>query len=163
MPGKPLLIASALLCLTVVAALAAADKSMSVQVRKADVRDTPNVFGRIVTSLAYGDKVAVEAQTGPWMKVTVAGAPGWIHGSALTTKTIVMQAGANVDTAASSGELALAGKGFNADVEAQFKANHKDIDFKWVDRMEKIVIPPARLKAFAEAGSLTSTAQGGAR
>jgi hypothetical protein len=57
--------------------------------------------------------------------------------------------------------MALAGKGFNSDVESQFKANHKDIDFTWVDKMEKIKIPPPELKAFAKAGQLD--AQGGVK
>lgn len=163
MSGKTLLAIHTLLCVATAVALAAAAKSMSVQVRKAEVRDNPNFLGKVVASLAYGDKVAVEEQNGPWMKVTAGGASGWVHSSALTTKTIVMQAGGAAETTASSGEMALAGKGFNADVEAQFKANHKDIDFKWVDRMEKIVIAPSKIKSFADDGGLTSAAKGGAR
>jgi len=147
--------------LTAAVALAAAVKTMSIQVRKAEIRATPSFLGRVVSSLPYGNQVTVEEQNGPWMKVSAAGASGWIHSSALTTKTIVMQAGAGAQTTASSGEMALAGKGFNADVEAQFKANHKDIDFKQVDRMEKIVISPAKIKAFVEAGGLAPSANGG--
>lgn len=149
--------------LTATMALAAAVKTMCVQNRKAELRDTPSPFGRIVASLSYGDKVAVEEQSGPWMKISLTGASGWIHSSALTTKTIVMQSGADAQTAASSDEVALAGKGFNPEVEAQFKANHKEIDFKWVDRMEKIVIPPARIKAFVDDAGLSVSTKGGAR
>lgn len=158
---KRLLHVGALLCLTATVALASA-KTMSVQVRKAEIRDTPNFLGRIVASLAYGDKVTVAEQNGPWIRISAGGTTGWVHNSALTTKTIIMQAGASANTAASSGEMALAGKGFNADVEKQFKENHKDIDFKWVDRMEKIVVSPARIKAFADEAGL-SAAQGGAQ
>ncbi len=161
MSVKRLLPLGAFLCLTAVVALAAA-KTMSVQVRKAEIRDTPNFLGRVVSSLAYGDKVTVDGQDGPWTKVSAGNAAGWVHNSALTTRNIVLQSGTAAEATASSGEMALAGKGFNADVEKQFKDNHKDIDFKWVDRMEKIVIAPNRIKAFADEGSLTST-QGGAR
>ena len=50
-----------------------------------------------------------------WKKVTLRKTTGWVHSSALTTKTIVLQAGkANVKTGASNSELSLAGKGFNA-------------------------------------------------
>lgn len=157
---KHLLRTGALLCLTATAALAAA-RTMSVQVRKAEIRDTPNFLGRVVASLAYGDKVTVAEQNGPWIKISAGDATGWVHNSALTTKTITLQAGASANTAASSGEMALAGKGFNADVEKQFKENHRDIDFKWVDRMEKIVISPARIKAFADEAGL-SAGPGGA-
>ena len=143
------------------AALAATPPVMSVQVRKADLRDTPSFLGRIVTSLAYGDKVTIQAENGAWVQVSAGGQSGWLHTSALTTKNIVMKSGAGAQTGASSGEMALAGKGFNSDVEAQFKANHKEIDFTWVDKMEKIKVAPSDLREFAKDGKLQ--AQGGAK
>jgi SH3-like domain-containing protein len=129
---------------------------MSVQVRKADLRGTPSFLGKIVTSLPYGEKVAIEQQDGAWMKVAAAGQIGWVHSSALTARQVTLQAGGANRTGASSGEMALAGKGFNADIEAQFKANHKDIDFSPVDRMEKIVIPASGLLKFAADGGLVT-------
>ena len=149
------------LIVSAVAVLAATATVMSVQVRKADVRDTPSFLGNTVLSLAYGDKVTVDQQNGPWMHVTVSGQSGWLHTSALTSKTIVMKAGDAAQTSASSGEMALAGKGFNSDVEAQFKADHRTIDFGPVDRMEKINIPAATLLHFAKEGDLVP--KGGAR
>ena len=47
---------------------------------------------------------------------------GWIHQSALTSKQIVMNSGAAVSSSANSQEIALAGKGFNEDVERQYGA-----------------------------------------
>ena len=149
------------LILSAVAALAATSTIMSVQVRKAEIRDTPSFLGKTVLSLAYGDKVVVEQQNGPWLRVTSSGQSGWMHSSALTSKAIVMKAGDATQTAASSGEMALAGKGFNSDVEAQFKASHRAIDFGPVDRMEKINISAATLLQFAAEGSLVP--KGGAR
>ena len=160
---KQSVILSLALCLFATLALAATVKTMSIQIRKAELRDNPTPFGRIVSSLSYGDKVTIEEQTGPWMKVSAAGVSGWVHSTALTTKTISMKAGESAQTGASSGEMALAGKGFNAEVEAQFKSNHKDINFKLVDQMEKIVIPSSKIKAFAEEGGLTASAKGGAQ
>lgn len=157
------LVLSLALVLTTAVALAAAVKTMSVQNRKADLRDTPTPFGRVLASLSYGDQVTVEEQNGPWMKISLAGTSGWVHSSVLTPKRIIMKSGEDSQTAASSDEVAMAGKGFNPEVEAQFKANHKDIDFKWVDRMEKIVIPPQKIKAFVNEGGLTTSSQGGAQ
>lgn len=135
-------------------ALAATATVMSVQVRKAEIRETPSYLGKIVTAVAYGDKVTVQAQNGAWMQVSSSGQSGWVHSSALTRKNIVMKSGQGAQAAASSGEMALAGKGFNSDVEAQFKNSHKDIDFSWVDKMEKIRITPADIREFAEDGKL---------
>ncbi|MEI6515142.1 MAG: SH3 domain-containing protein [bacterium] len=142
-------------------ALAASVTVMSVQVRNAEIRETPSYLGKIVTTMAYGDKVTVQSENGAWMQVSSAGQSGWIHSSALTKKNIVMKSGAGAQTTASSGEMALAGKGFNSKVEAQFKNNHKDIDFSWVDKMEKIKIPPSEIREFAKDGKLT--AGGGAK
>jgi len=143
------------------ATLAPAATVMSVQVRKADIRETPSFLGKVVVSLAYGDKVAIQSENGAWLQVSVAGQSGWVHNSALTKKDIVMKSGAGAQTSASSGEMALAGKGFNSDVEAQFKAGHKDIDFTWVDKMEKIKIPAAQIQEFVKDGQLN--AQGGVK
>jgi SH3-like domain-containing protein len=97
----------------------------------------------------------VEEQ-GEWNKVSAPGGKtGWIHSSALTRKRIVMKAGAeNVETAASGQELALANKGFNSDVEAQFKSQNKDLDFTWVDKMAKIKVTPEQAQAFLKAGDV---------
>ena len=143
------------------AALAAAATVMSVQVRKADIRETPSYLGKVFTSVAYGDKVTVQSESGAWFQVSASGQSGWIHHSALTRKNIVMKSGEGAQTAASSGEMALAGKGFNSDVEAQFKAGHKDIDFTWVDKMEKIKIPAGDIREFAREGHLD--ARGGVK
>lgn len=161
MHSKQFLGFTGILAMTAALTLAATAPVMSVTVRKADLRDSPSYLGRIVTSLAYGDKVAVQAENGAWLQVSASGQSGWIHTSALTTKNIVMKSGAGAQTGASSGEMALAGKGFNSDVEAQFKANHKEIDFTWIDKMEKIKIPPSDLREFARDGKLQ--AQGGAK
>ena len=85
-----------------------------------------------------------------------------MHTSALSAKRIVLVAGQEeARTAASNDELALAGKGFNADVEAAFKARNKAIDFSWIDRMEAMRIAPSALQAFLRAGAL-SPREGGA-
>ncbi len=136
---------------------------MSVQVRNGQVRATPSFLGSIVAPVAYGERVTVVQTQGEWMKVsTTGGKTGWIHNSALSKKTIVMKAGdQNVQTGASGDELALAGKGFNSDVEAQFKANNKDVDFTWVDKMEKMKVSPEESAAFLKEGGLKPS-EGGA-
>lgn len=148
------------LALGAAAAQAAAPSVMSVQVRKAELRDTPAFLGKVVASLAYGDKVTLHQQNGAWMQVTAAGASGWIHSSAVTSKNIVLKGGDATQKTASSGEIALAGKGFNSEVEAKFRAEHGNIDFGPVDRMEQIRIPAGTLERFARAGGLQTTAGG---
>jgi SH3-like domain-containing protein len=144
------------------ATLAAGPVAMSVQVKSGQVRDTPSFLGKLVVPLSYGDRVQVLEQQGDWSKVTAPGGQtGWIHGSALTKKRVVMKAGdQNAQTAASGDELALAGKGFNSDVEADFKARNKNIDFAWVDKMEKIKVAPESMQQFLKEGAVQPTEGG---
>ncbi len=155
---KTYLFAVLLICLTGAAAFAVGQKMMSVQVKKGEVRLTPSFLGKIVARLSYGDRVDVLEEKGSWTRIGLPGssASGWIHSSALTRKKIVLKAGAqNVQTAASSDELALAGKGFNQQVESEFKAKNPNLDFTWIDRMEKFVVSEKQIKRFIEEGGLS--------
>ena len=144
-------------------AVMAASATMSVQVKDAPVRATPSFVGKVVGTLAYGDQVEIRETQGAWSKVAGAGASGWMHTSALSSKKIVLAAGQEQAKVAASGdELALAGKGFNSDVEGQFKAAHKDIDFTWINRMEKIKIPSSEMQGFLKSGDVTPK-EGGAK
>lgn len=121
---KTMLMMFVLFSLTAFCAYATGEKMMSVQVRQGQIRSTPSFLGRIVVNLSYGDRVQVREEKGSWIRVSVPGsrAGGWIHASALTTKKIVIRAGTkDVSLAASADELALAGKGFNKQVEQEFK------------------------------------------
>ena len=137
---------------------------MSVQVKNAQLRATPSFLGRVVAPLSYGDKVEILGTKNDWMHVTgPAGRTGWIHGSALTKKTIEKTSGSqDAQTGASSDEYALATKGFNKKVEADFKNRNKNVDFTWVDRMEKCKVAPEAAQAFLQEGGL-KPAEGGAR
>ena len=59
-----------------------------------------------------------------------------------------------VKEAASSDEIVLAGKGFNKQVEEKFKQANKNIDFTWVDKMEKMVISQTKIQDFVIKGGL---------
>jgi SH3-like domain-containing protein len=151
--------------LALAATIEGARKSMSVQVRQGQVRATPSFLGKVVATLSYGDRVEALEDKDGWVRIAPPGnkSQGWIHSSALTEKRIVLKAGKKEEEiAASGGELALAGKGFNADVEAEFKARNKDVDFTWVDKMQAMKVPPERIRAFLQEGDLAS-GKGGAQ
>ena len=90
------------------------------------------------------------------MGLSEGAAEGWIHASALTPKKIVLRAGAeDVEAAASSDELALAGKGFNQQVESEFRAKNPNLDFTWIDEMETYVVSENEMKQFLKEGELS--------
>lgn len=150
-----LVIALMLLCQCSVCV--AKPRQMSLQIREGTLRATPSFLGGVVASAAYGDRLTVLEEQGAWSKVSPAdgGAAGWIHTSALTKKRITLKAGdKDAEVAASSGELALAGKGFNSEVEAEFKSQNKDVDFAWIDRMEAITVSVEQVKTFLKDGKV---------
>lgn len=131
-----------------------AQTMMSVEVRETQVRSNPSFLGRVDAVLSYGDRVEVVEQAQGWARVRHANVTGWVHSSALTTKRIVMQTG---DTAArreaTGSEVALAGRGFNQEVEDRYRAE-QGLNYEMVDRLEGYAVDPARLAAFLEEGVL---------
>ncbi len=141
-----------------------AAKPMSVQVKEAPLRETPSFLGKIIGTCAYGDQVEAQQNKDAWVRVASGnGTVGWMHNSALSSKRIVLASNRQqAQVAASGDELALAGKGFNSEVEAQFKAKHKNIDFAWINRMEAIRISAHEKQNFLQNGGLKPP-EGGAR
>ena len=136
----------------------AQNQKMSVQIQDGKLRADPSFLGKVVGSVAYGDQVTVVKQQIPWFYVSAPGGKliGWIHQSALSEKEIVLRAGsADVSKTASQKEVALAGKGFNADVEKEFKSRNPKLSFEWVDRMEKYVVSDDDVRRFIKDGALT--------
>lgn len=135
---------------------AAAAEQMSVQVQNAQLRADASFLGKLTASVPYGTRVTILQARGDWRQVQEpAGKTGWLHQSALTKKTISMKAGGqDVAAAASGDELALAGKGFNSDVEADFKNKNKDIDFTWIDRMGKFKVTMDEITRFLNEGQV---------
>lgn len=155
MRGKTSLLLTGLLLLAA-AVVWAGGEALSLQIREGALRASPSFLGPVVATLGYGDRVDLLHEQGPWAKVRDGdGAEGWIHRSALTEKRIVMAAGEEDLAAAASGEeLALAGKGFNSEVEAEYRRRH-GLDFTWVDRMEEFRVTPAQSLDFLSEGELT--------
>ena len=138
----------------------------SVIVRETMIRDKPSFTGKILGKLLYTDRVQIlEMPAGSsWMKVRLVAAKleGWIHVSALAKddKPVVKAGTESVAMAASGSEVALAGKGFNPEVEAEYRKN-ASLNYKAVDLMEELVILPAALASFIAQGGLT--VEGGSR
>lgn len=146
------------ICLVATASIADANNIMSIQVKKGHLRTAPSFLGKIIATLDYGDRVDVIEEKNTWFRVRVPATvtSGWIHATALTSKKIVLSAGAaDVDQAATSDELALAGKGFNKQVEGEFRAKNRHLDYTWIDKMEGFVMSQAQIEQFIKYGDLS--------
>lgn len=140
----------------------AAGEVMNVQVRTTKLRSRPSFLGSTVTEVGYGAQVTIQSQHGPWVEVTAPGGQsGWLHESALSEDELAMISGTiEANTGASGEEIALAGKGFNDQVENEYQKKHGDLDYTWVDLMEKMVLSPEQAEKFLADG-LVRPAEGG--
>lgn len=154
---KPMAILKIVATIAVIAfSIAAwAAKSLSVQVREVQVKSSPNYLSGTVGTLNYGQPIEIVSDEGNWYQI--AQPKGYIP------KTATGTAKANVDASkkfaakgVSNDETALAGKGFNPQVESQFKKDNAALAaaFSQVDRVERMNIPTPTLNQFIASGKL---------
>jgi len=152
------------MAISLAAAVVAAENLMSIQIKKGQLRTTPSFLGKIVAELNYADQVAVLEKKDAWLKVRTPAKniAGWLHASALTSKKIILKPGASdVAQAASSDEVALAGKGFSEQVEREFKSRNPQLDYAWIIQMERMVVSQEQMEQFLKDGKLAP--EGGIR
>ncbi len=160
--SSPRIVLIGVLLLASALAFGQAAKQMSVQVKETQIRATPSFVGRILGVLSYGDRVTVLAEKAGWARIVLPSGKGegWVNLSALSPKRIVLKSGSQeVASGASSGEVALAGKGFNQEVEAEYR-DEKQLDFTWIDRMEDFRVSPEQVLAFLQQGGLPTSPGG---
>ncbi|HUX11733.1 MAG TPA: SH3 domain-containing protein [Spirochaetia bacterium] len=143
-----------LLLLALTAGITYAQSEMSVTVKETQVRERPSFLAKVLATVQYGDRLTVLGKQSGWVQVQAGGQQGWVSASALTEKKIVFQAGStDVSKTASSGEVALAGRGFNKEVESKY-ATEKNLDYSGVDRIERYGKDTNALIAFMQAAKL---------
>ncbi len=130
-------------------------QAMSVQVKKGVLKSVPSFLGQSVGTVTYGERVMPLDKEDGWVKVRSGTAKGWLHQSALTDKKVVLRAGTQAaSTGVSSNEIMLAGKGFNAQVESQYRDENPALRFDLVDTMERYKVAPKAQREFALEGKL---------
>jgi len=144
-----------LTCVILIVGLFAADTYI-VKVKATALRSSPKFYAPTVVALNAGDGLEKVGGTGDWIQVkTASGAVGWIHMSALEPKKFnLLATNKGLKTQATANEVALASKGFNKQVEDNYKSRNKSLSFVWVDKMLLIAIPPGQEEAFLKDGKL---------
>ena len=133
-----------------------AAETLVIKVKTTNLRKEPKFYAQTMAVLEAGENVEeLTAQDG-WLQVkTSKGLVGWIHSSSAEEKKFSLLAlDQSMKTQASSGEVALATKGFNEQVEKEYKTSHPDISFAQVDKMLKIMIPSSEMIVFLKRGKL---------
>jgi hypothetical protein len=127
-----------------------------IKVQATKLRLQPKFFAQTILSLQAGDRLEKVGESEGWIKVkTSSGIFGWVHSSAAETPKFALSAmNTTLKSKATASEVALAGKGFNKQVEESYRAAHGDISFVWVDRMLVFKANPAQVEDFLRRGRL---------
>ncbi|MCL2833140.1 MAG: SH3 domain-containing protein [Treponema sp.] len=153
---KTLCFVIVILCLTTaVFAQIAKGGTAWVSVKSIALKSSSGVFASSLGTVVYGDQVTVLQVSGSWAEVRSAantGLSGWISTANLSAKRIVVSGSTS---SASASEVALAGKGFNQEVENQYKTEG-NLNYAAVDWTENITISDDDLLRFINEGGLAA-------
>jgi hypothetical protein len=130
-------------------------KTQTVQVKEIEIKSSPDYMSKPIGKLTYGAKVEISGTEGNWYRITTP--PGYIP------KNVVGRSAKSIDASkgyAASGvthdETALAGKGFNPQVEGQYKKSSASLAaaYSQVDRVERMTVSDSALRSFIAKGKL---------
>ena len=134
--------------------LLVAAETLKVRVKSSKLRQSPKFYAGSVASLEFGDALEKITAQGDWIQAkTKTGTTGWIHSSAVTVPQFSLTAGRTAQEETSADEVALAGKGFNQQVEEEYRKN-SDLDYTWVDRMAQMRVTESEMERFFREGKL---------
>ena len=124
-----------------------------VSARSVALKSSTGFFASNRGTVSYGDQVSVLQVSGRWAEVRTARTPavtGWISTANLSSRRIVPSPSTGGATAS---ELALAGKGFDRDIENAYRAEG-NLNYADVDRTEAIRVSQDELLRFITEGRL---------
>jgi hypothetical protein len=122
------------------------------------VREYCKFFAPVKAQVKYNDSLEIVSSEGDWFKVRFRAVSGCIHKSAIQKKsTSTGSSFSRKGSGVSDSEAALAGKGFNPQVEASYKQNHPEMKYSLLDSVEKFdaSITDRDIARFVKAGGLT--------
>jgi SH3-like domain-containing protein len=118
-----------------------------VAVQTTPVKNSTGFFARNLGNLTLGTEVILVRESGKWSEVRTVNLSGWVASSSLTARRLVSST-----AIITANEVAMAGKGFSPDTEAEYKRN--GMDYTMVDAMERINVPINELSEFITEGRL---------
>jgi SH3-like domain-containing protein len=127
-------------------------KTMYVTAKTIEVKSSTAFFADTLGTLSYGAPVSILQEYGKWLQIKSSEPPeisGWVSAASLTSKRII----SGSSTSASANEIALAGKGFNQEVENAYRQSGT-LNYDAVDAMEAMSIPNRQLFSFLQEGRL---------
>jgi len=131
--------------------------TMYVASKTIELKSSTGFFTSVKGTLTYGTAVTVLDIKDKWAEVrseTNSSVSGWTTVANLSAKRVVSGSGSGgAPTGATASEVALAGKGFNQEIENAYKAKGK-LNYADVDRAEAQKVTKKELQDFIIAGRL---------
>ena len=118
-----------------------------VAVKTTPLKSSTGFFSQELRSLSQGDEVTFIRADGKWTEIRAGNQTGWVSTDSLSSRRVVASG-----SAVTASEVALAGKGFSAEVEVEYRKN--GMDYSMVDSMERINVPSNELLVFVNNGRL---------
>jgi len=119
------------------------------------IRADCKFFSQLKSKVRYNDVIDVLSQQGDWYKVRFQGTEGCIHKSAIEKKSVSLSNLVGVgNQSASAEEVALAGKGFNPQVEKEYKEQNLGLNYSSVNKIEEYEVSEMEIRKFIENGKL---------
>jgi len=135
------------------AAQVSAGGTLYVSIKTLTLKSGTGFFASSKGTLNYGDKVTVIRVNGKYVEIKSASnssLTGWTATANLSAKQVV----SGSSSTASAKEVALAGKGFNQEVENSYKNQKNNVNYADVDKTEAITIREDDIRKFLEEGYL---------
>ena len=121
-----------------------------VSARTVTLKSSTGFFASNRGTVSYGDQVSVLQVSGTWAEVRSGSLTGWMASANLSARRIVPSPSTGGATAS---EVALAGKGFDRDVENAYRTQG-NLNYADVDRTESITVSQDVLLRFVTEGRL---------
>jgi hypothetical protein len=138
----------------IVAAQISRGQTTWISAKTVTLKSSTGFFASNRGTVSYGDEMYVLQISGKWAEVrssTNSSLTGWMASANITTKRVLPSTGSTT----SASEVALAGKGFNQEVEDTYKAGGS-LNYADVDRTEAIVVSQDELFRFVTEGRLAT-------
>jgi uncharacterized protein YgiM (DUF1202 family) len=146
--------------LLVAGAAVAATETVTVIVKKTSIRRDRQFYAATVAEADLGEVFTVLGREKGWVKVGTGSGEGWLHESAVTAKKVAASSQGPAGGKVADEDVALAGKGFNPQVESEYRKRNPQADFAAVDRMERLGAPEKAMASFLSDGNLQARGAG---
>lgn len=143
-----------ILLISLLATLDAAAETVSVVTRDNAIRSESRFFAPVRAKVRFGDRLTVTGRKGDWYQVSAKGVSGWVHKSAVESRSYSVSGRGRSAGGVSADEVSLVGKGFNPQVEAGYRNANKNLNYGTVDEIERLAVGEKNLETFIRQGGL---------